>query len=693
MKQLLTLAVSIALSATASAQTFIEPLSRGVVALPTEHGNFISWRYLSTDNKDVTFDVLRNGVAIAKGLSSVTNFTDEKGTPTSTYSVVVNNGGTASVFSKKGTTAKTWAQPYFSIPLDRPADVTLPDGRTYGYTPNDCSCGDIDGDGEYEIILKWDCAGRDNAHNGYTANVILDAYKLNYSQSSGTPQGVNRIWRIDLGKNIRGGAHYTQFLVYDFDGDGKSELICKTAPGSIDGKGEFVTKAATDKLILKADNSASYVENSGRILSGPEYLTVFAGEDGHAIHTIFYNPNRAFGVGGTAENKELAGKDGAKYDTRGWGDNGPGNRGERFLACVAFLGGKSQNPSAVMCRGYYTRSNLWAVDFNGKQLSTRWLHISPSTSDWKVVNGAGKVISEAHGLNATAYGQGAHSLCVGDVDGDGCDEITYGSAAINNDGTLLYSTGLGHGDAQHLGDLDPDRPGLEFFMPHEARPYGCDLRDARTGEILYREFDNEDTGRGLAADIDPNHRGYEFWCSARKAVHAINGDVIKETEGWTPQNFRIYWDGDLQDELVGNGSMRFQPGTQQTMAPGGQPGGDRQRRPVPTYYIAKWNGNGCDHVLLNGKDLSDYGSSSSCNGTKATPCLQADLFGDWREELILFDSSDKAHLNIFTTNIPSPYRVPTLMHDHIYRMGVAWQNVAYNQPPHLGYYLPDLYSK
>lgn len=662
MKKLLTVSAMAIAFLNVNAQTYIEKLNRGVVAVPMEKGNLVTWRYLSTDDKGVTFDVMRDNKVIASGLSGATCLEDKDGNSSSTYKVVTHQRGA----SETSPSVTAWQNPYFSLPLSRPAEGVAPNGQKYSYTPNDCSTADVDGDGEYEIILKWDPSmSHDNAHDGYTGDVILDCYKISTSSD-------NLMWRINLGKNIRAGAHYTQFLVYDFDGDGKAELICKTAPGSVDGKGKFVTEAATDKEIKKADNAADYRTEKGRILSGPEYLTVFSGMDGKALHTIYYNPNRAFGVGGSAD-----------YDTRGWGDGNPGNRGERYLAGVAFLGGAKENPSAVMCRGYYTQSHLWAVDFDGKQLSTRWLHTSPSRSEWYVTDGKGKKVASATGLKATAFAQGAHSLAVGDVDGDGCDEITYGSAAIDHDGSLLYSTGLGHGDAQHLSDLDPDRPGLEYFMVHEERPAGYDLRDARTGEILARDFDKNDTGRGLAADIDPNHRGFEYWCSTAKKVHAINDKVIAETENWTPQNFRIYWDGDLQDELIGNGSHRFAPGTRQTMEPG-------QQRPRPSYYISKWNGTGCEHVLINGKDLSDYGNSASCNGTKATPCLQADLFGDWREEIVLYDASDKAHLNIFSTNIPTKYRVPTLMHDHIYRMGVAWQNVAYNQPPHLGYYLLDV---
>lgn len=665
-----------------ASSSYMEHLDRGVVALPAQgQGIFVSWRMLGTDSKDVCFDVERDGKVIASHIKA-TNYTDKDGSSFHTYRIIAYqqmpkaDGIAHREVSQK---VKPWADLYQSMPISRPKGGTTPDGRSYTYTPNDCSVGDVDGDGEYEIILKWDPSNsHDNSHNGYTGDVIFDCYKL-----SG-----KKLWRINLGKNIRAGAHYTQFLVYDFDGDGKAEMICKTSAGSKDGKEKFVNEVATDEDIRCLDNKADYRNGAGRVQTGPELLTVFNGKTGQAIHTIWYNPNRAFGVGRqVAEGESL--KDGFPAYSSVWGDKGNyGNRGERYLAGVAFLDGKDHLPSAVMCRGYYTRSYLWAVDFDGKQLKTKWLHASTTSG--------------------TAYAQGAHSLAVGDVDGDGCDEITYGSAAINNDGTLLYSTGLGHGDAQHLGDLDPDRPGLEYFMVHEEYPYGSDLRDAKTGEILYRTLDRDDTGRGLAADIDANHRGYEMWSSDKPEVRDCKGNVIIEAkDAWKkrpangekrkrkpqmPQqgdwnsnekttfravspmpamNFRIYWDGDLQDELLANG-----------------------RAPHFPPYIQKWNGKEAVALpLSNGKQLFEMGHSVSCNWTKATPNLQADLFGDWREEVIYWDESDASHLNIFTTNIPTDYRVPTLMHDHIYRMGVAWQNVGYNQPPHLGYYLPDKAEK
>ena len=616
--------------------SYMERIDRAPVALPAaDKGIFVSWRLLGDDDHQVTFTVVRDGQVVADNLH-VTNFTDTCGTTASTYRIVVHQRGK----EEQTKEIKPWDDLYRRLPVNRPEGGVTPDGKSFTYSPNDCSTGDLDGDGEYELVVKWDPSNaHDNAHDGYTGNVIIDAYKFDGRQ----------LWRIDLGKNIRAGAHYTQFLVYDFDNDGQSEIICKTAPGATDGKGLYVTAAATDPAIVHADNTADYRTPRGRILQGPEYLTVFGGKDGNAIHTIHYNPNRGYTVGGSA-------------DYAGWGDKATmGNRGERYLACVAFLAGPQERPSAVMCRGYYTRSYLWAVDFDGSRLHTRWLHASLSPEEWQTTDGDGHVKASETGLKATAYGQGAHSIAVADVDGDGCDEITYGSAAIDHDGTLLYSTGLGHGDAQHLADLDPDRPGLEYYMVHEAPPYGADLRDARTGEIIWQVTADEDTGRGLAADIDPRHPGAETWHICQKAIRDVKGNVIANE--LPAINFRIYWDGDLQDELLANLNLRphFPP------------------------YLQKWDG---EHIvalpLSNGLQLHEMGHSASCNWTKATPNLQADILGDWREELIFWDSSTASHLNIFTTNIPTPHRRATLMHDHLYRMGVAWQNVSYNQPPHYG---------
>ena len=623
-------------------QSQMEKLGRGVVALPQEKGIFISWRLLGTDDARTTFDVLRDGTLIAEGLAA-TNYADETGTANSKYQVVCRVNGKAVETSQEVT---PWAQAYMTLPLDRPATGAL-GGE---YTPNDCSAGDVDGDGEYEIIVKWDPSNsKDNSQSDKTDNVYLDCYKLN-----GT-----KLWRIDLGVNIRAGAHYTQFMVYDFDGDGRAELICKTAPGSKDGIGNYVNQAATDEAIKKADNTKDWRTAAGRINGGQEYLTVFNGMTGAAIHTIAYFPNR----NAKAELSEAEGS--FNWDDRsGKKDRGDyGNRGERYLAAVAYLAGADAKPSGIFCRGYYTYAYVWAVDFDGSHLKHRWLHRSDTKTTYTVVD---KDMKESAKITApgairgegsnTMYGNGNHNLSVGDVDGDGRDEIVWGSAALDDDGKLLYATGFGHGDAIHLGKMDPDRNGMQVFQVHEEKgTYSWDLHDAGTGEIIFKGGSaGKDNGRGMAADVIPGSRGYEFWSADERSQRsAQTGQVVNDKN--TSVNFRMYWDGTCYDQTLDGNTLDA------------------------------WNGKSWVRLM----SFNNYGHSSTCNGTKKTPNLQADLFGDWREELILWDSSNCATLNIFTTNIPTDYRVPTLMHDHTYRMAVAWQNTAYNQPPHLGFYLAD----
>lgn len=642
-----TMMLSVALMAAAqdTPASQMEKLNRGLVVVPATTGsshNFISWRLFGTDNDSTTFDVLRNGVTIASNLDEKTNYVDKLGNAASSYQIVTKQKGIATDTTEAVT---RWNNVYKNIQLDRPATGTTPSGDEYTYTPNDCSVGDVDGDGEYEIFVKWDPSNsKDNSQSGYTGNVFIDCYKLD-----GT-----KLWRIDLGTNIRAGAHYTQFLVYDFDGDGKAEMICKTAPGSLDGTGAYVSQAATDNDILAVDNSKDWRNTSGKIIGGQEYLTAFNGLTGKAIHTIFYNPNRATTYGGapswTFNWDDRSGKTDKEY----------GNRGERYLATVAYLDGPDKRPSAVMTRGYYTYAFLWAVDFDGKELKQKWFHSSKTKTTYSVTDAQGNVTTytadkatSGSGKN-TAYGNGNHNLACADVDSDGCDEIIWGSCAIDHDGTMLYATGFGHGDANHLSDLVPDRPGLEMFEVHEESPYGWDVHDAATGEVLLSSTGGSDNGRGMAADVDISNRGFEFWSANDKTIRsATTGDKANSSSGTT--NFRVYWDGDVLDELLDGGKL------------------DK----VGTGRI----------YPVSSKNFYDFGSS--CNSTKATPNLSADILGDWREEIILHGDDN---LVIFTTNVASDFRVPTLMHDHVYRLGVAWQNVAYNQPPHLGYYLPDRFK-
>ncbi len=637
-----------------------ERLNRNVIAVPNRNmfttGCLVSWRMLDTDDEYTTFDVLRDGNLIAQNLNTVTSYYDWSGTATSSYQVVVKQRGVA----KETTDAITpWNGVFKAITLQRPNDGDSSTSKvTARLQPNDCMVGDVDGDGDYELIMKWEATNaHDQAQEGYTGLTFLSCYEI-----MGNEEG-KHLWDINLGPNVRSGSHYTEVLVYDFDDDGKAEVICQTAAGTTDGNGNYVSQAATDATIRGINNSTLYANSGGFIANGPELLTVFNGLTGTAIHTTWYNPNRAGGVGGVNNS----------YSSSIWGDSN-GNRGSRFFATVAYLAGANQNPSAVFTRGCYTSVYVWAVDFNGSQLSTRWLHASTSRESYSVTNANGTkttyngLTATGTGVTATAYGQGNHQVCVADVDNDGKDEVLYSQCAFDDDGRLMYTTGFGHGDAMHVSDHNPDRPGLEVFSVHEESTanYGCDMHDARTGEILLRQTAGGDTGRGMMADFDANHRGSEFCTSADGyIVYDITGSAISEAT-MSAANFPIYWDGDLQREHLSNASV---------MAP----------------ILEKYYTEGTGRILLNGNHDNIYslGNSHSCNWTKSTPCLQADILGDWREELIFWDSADSCTINIFSTSDGTAYRMPCLMYDHTYRMGIAWQNDAYNQPPHLGYYLPD----
>jgi rhamnogalacturonan endolyase len=596
----------------------MEYLNRGLVAVKVTSGVYLSWRFLGTDNTATGFNIYRNNVKITTTpITATTNYTDASGTTSSIYKVLPILNGVEDTTNVK--TATPWAAQYKSIQLKRPANGrtepnkygstgkaasgSYPTGQPYGYSPNDCSVGDVDGDGEYEIIVKWDPSNsQDNSYYGITGKVYIDAYKLD-----GT-----FLWRVDLGKNIRAGAHYTQFLVYDFDGDGLAEVVCKTAPGTIDGKGNNVIMNSDDLTADYRSIDTTQITGSkmlGTVLNGPEYLTLFDGKTGAELNTIAYNPPR-----GSLSN---------------WGDS-YGNRSDRFLACVAYLDGV--HPSAVMCRGYYGRACLASYDVKDKKLVQHWFYDSGTTA------GVG------------AYGQGNHNLSVADVDSDGKDEIVYASCVIDDNGTLLYRTGMGHGDAMHVSDMDLDNPGLEVYTVHEetAATYGYELHDAKTGTMLWGTFTGADNGRGMAGDVDSRYPGFEMWSSLGGGTYTCKGVLISSSKPST--NFRVYWDADLQDELLDG------------------------------VKITKWTGSGSS-TLLTGSGVS------SCNSTKATPNLSADLLGDWREEVILWETSDSSKVRIYTTTTPTTYRLFTLMHDPVYRLGIAWQNAAYNQPPHLGFYI------
>ena len=605
-KYILTLLLG-AVSLTAGAQSNYdfskmrrENLGRGVVAVrenPKEVA--VSWRYLESDPEDQSFDVFRDGKKLnSKPLTDVTFFKD-------TYSG--NSQAVYEVRSRKGDLRNgTYTLPadapegYIDIPIQRPELGVDPFGKEYFYNANDASVGVVEGDGEYEIILKWDPTNsHDNAHDGFTGPTYFDCYKLD-----GT-----RLWRIDLGENIRSGAHYTQFLVADFDGDGCAELICRTADGTQDGIGRVI-----------GDRRADWRNMKGRIVAGPEYLSVFNGKTDEVTATVDYIPPRG--------------------NLKDWGD-GYANRSDRFLAAMAYLDGV--RPSAVMCRGYYTRSVLATYDWDGKELKVRWVFDSDTPG------------------NESYAGQGNHNLRVADVDGDGCDEIIYGQMAVDHDGRGLYSTGMYHGDAIHLiSDIDNER--YYVWCCHENKKDGSTLRDAATGEVILRYPSDKDIGRCMAADIDPNFPGVELWSPNSGGVRTFDGRLIAEQKEFkseisagVPVNMAVWWDGDLLRELLDRNVIgKYNPAT-----------GECEN--IAVFEGCMWN-----------------------NGTKANPCLQADILGDWREE-VLMRTEDNNSLRLYVTTIPTEYRFHTFMSDPVYRTSVANQNVAYNQPAEPGFYFgPDL---
>lgn len=648
-----------------SAAPIVERLSRGIVAMHRPDGSvFVSWRLLADDPHDVAFNIYRETAPPPEGAfgGRLRNpSTQGRGAPESgaqrlnetpitrgtwfldrtarleretRYSVRAVVAGVEGEMSKPFVLPASAAPlPYFSVPISTPE----------GYTPNDASLADLDGDGDYEIVLKQEQQPRDNAHSGMTGATLLQAYRLD-----GT-----HLWTINLGKNIREGAHYTMFMAIDLDGDGRAEVACKTADGTLDGTGAVIGDPAADwrehgeSAVATSDRTGATRTDAGmvarlegRIVRGPEYLTVFEGATGRALMTVDYIPGRH------PETQSPT----PEQMTAVWGD-GYANRSDRFLAGVAYLDGHL--PSLIFCRGYYTRSVIAAWDFRGGKLTSRWVfdsdELGPAdrTNPWR--------------------GQGNHQLSIADVDGDERQEIIYGAMVVDDDGTGLYSTGWGHGDAMHVGDFVPGRPGLEVGDIQERfDKQGLSLRDARTGEPIFTIPSvqaateggdrGEGPGRGNTFDIDPRFPGAESWAAGAGMdgiFDATGRKIIEHRPRGMPVNFGIWWDGDFLRELL-----------------------DQNR-------IVKWNWEteSVDTLLV-------AHACTSNNGTKATPAVSADLWGDWREEVI-WRTRDNKELRIYTSTIPTEHRLVTLMHDPQYRVAIAWQNTAYNQPPHPSFALDE----
>ncbi|MFC7534533.1 cellulose binding domain-containing protein [Actinoplanes sp. GCM10030250] len=556
----------------------MERLDRGLISVRSGSGNLVSWRWLAADPADVAFNVYRDGTKVNSApITGSTNYLDSGAASGAAYTVRAVVGGAEQPASPA---ALRFATGYLDVPIQNPDSAR--------YVANDASVADLDGDGQLDIVLKWDpLNAKDNSQAGVTDPVYVDAYRMN-----GT-----RLWRINLGRNIRAGAHYTQFQAYDYDGDGSAEVAMKTADGSVSGTGQVIGSA-----------SADHRNADGYVLAGPEFLTVFNGRTGAVSATANYDPPR-----GTVSS---------------WGDN-YGNRVDRFLAATAYLDGS--RPSIVMARGYYTRSVIAAWDFRNGALTRRW------TFD-----------SNASG-NSSYAGQGNHNLSVADVDADGRDEIVYGSMAVDDNGGRLWNNGNGHGDAMHVGDLDPNRTGLEVFKVDEdgSKPSSW-FADARTGQVLWSTPASGDNGRGVSADVWAGSAGAESWSAAPAGLRSPSGAVVNSRKPGS-MNFLAWWDADPVRELLdGN-------------------------------HIDKYGTSG-DTRLLTASDVH------SNNGTKSTPSLSGDILGDWREEVI-WPTSNNTALRIYSTSTPTDRRITTLLQDAQYRLALAWQNTAYNQPPHPSFFI------
>ena len=596
-----------------------EWLDRGVVALKSEDGIFVSWRLLADEyDKDVTFNLYRNGEKLNAAPLTVTNFADTNGVPEDKYTVETLVNGVAIEKNEE----KAAAADYLSIPLQKPESGTTATGD-YTYSANDASVGDLDGDGEYEVIILWRPSNAMTAlEDVITGPTIFDAYKLD-----GT-----LLWRMNMGMNLTSGPQYHQFVVGDMDGDGKSNFLIKTADattvyGATNG---IYDSSKVISVIGNAEDDGKWINEGGHVVGGPEYISVFNGETGEVIDTIDF----AFPV------EKVPGDQGAS-----WGDNFY-NRSDRFLSGLAYLDGIT--PSAIYGRGYYERTAFAAYSLVGGELQEVWTFDSDEA-------GRGKSL-------------GNHNLAVGDLDNDGFDEIVAGSLTLDHDGTILYAMDgkMGrvkgsHGDALHVGAFDPNREGLHVFGVHEEPEVASlEYHDGATGETIQAFYAYKDTGRGVAANITSSP-GYEFWGAGGNTVdtgggvYNVQGHVEADSSRdlGLPVNFVTYWDGDLLHELLDGTSI--------------------------TKYDEKTN---------EAKVIRNFEGVVSNNGTKANPTLQADILGDWREEII-YPTPESSELRIYSTTIPTDYRLYTLMHDPVYRTGIAWQNTTYNQPPHIGFYLGE----
>ncbi len=633
----------------------MEKLNRGLIAVKNTSGVYLSWRLLGDESlENQAFDIYKNGAKLATtGAHDATCYTDKAGTVNDKYAVVPAGKDAADepqvqAEQTKGNATYTYFDVPISMPIDIPhanttalsdykrVDIKDKNGKNAGTGggANDASLGDLDGDGDYEIVLKWDPNdSKDSSSGNTTGHCVFDAYEID-------PNNGGYMWRIDIGNNIAAGAHYSQFMVYDLDGDGKAEIATITAPGSYSlvkndaGEWEkiYVTTVGDTETIRNADNNATTLRKGNN--NGPEYYTIFDGETGRPLYTTDAIP--------------LGPEDGSY-----WGD-AKMNRSERYLAAVAYLDGV--HPSYIPIRGMYNRTIIRAYNWDGETLSLQWEH-----------NGDTK--------GTTMYGEGNHNLNIADIDNDGKDEIVYGSACLDDDGkTILGNTKMGHGDAMHTSDFNNDGKQEVFSVKEDKEGYSraADFRVAETGNAIWsKSITSGDNGRGFMDNVcdeyaaeHPEALALGFSASTSD-VYDFNGNSVgvKPSTSRPMMNFGVYWDADLGRELLDDTIMG-------------------------KYTYNKSTGKvEFGRIFFEG---GNYLPATANNSTKYTPCLVADLWGDWREEIIMaVDDRDATapKLRIITPIATTQYRLHTLMHDSQYRTAIAWQNVGYNQPPHTSYYI------
>ena len=693
MKRILAILILCSAGFLAGAQTFQEEkLDRGFAGVDTPDGFHLSWRTFPADKQDAPYDIWRSTDGAkalkisSKSIKNTGDFFDTSADLSKDNTWILKSGSKElASFSRKGAEGV----PYIEIPVQKPSPRSIfrvtqrsygtsdsynpgDESDDYSFSASDCSVGDLDGDGELEIVLKWEPSNASTPERtGLTGVTLLDAYKMD-----GT-----LLWRIDLGHNIRSTYATTNFVVYDLDSDGKAELVCKTADGTVDGTGAVLGNPRAD---WRSMDEAS--ETFGRAVIGPEFLTVFRGTDGKALDSQKFIPLR--------------------FPLDSWGgigaDDSAGVFPEKFTAGVAYLDGK--NPSVFFVRGADGKTVVAAWNYRGGKLENLWKFDS-SDSRWGGFSGNGNP-----------------NVAVADFDSDGCDEICVGAMTVDHDGTGLFTTRLRGGASLHAGKFVPSREGLQVFGPHDnSSEIGAFLQnpavalfDGATGEILWSAGTAETVGRAVAADIDPRHEGAEMWVGAEPVQtrgRMGGGMMPRGPQGPMPQGGPApggpmpQGPGGMMPQGGPGPMMMPQEPQQQASKPYDGPlkglysaSGEQISSETPSScnFTVFWDAD-AQSELLDGTKVSKWNwekdsteeifkaeGVKAVGGTKSVPCLSGDILGDWREEIV-WVNSDESAIRIYMTPVAAQNRVPTLLEDRQYRLGLVWQNVGHNQPPHLSY--------